>query len=144
MGRSFILLCLISLSCSSTQQRQGIKGQVFWISGNLMPGLENPRSIHAGIQREIFVYQLTTLEQATLMENGFFKDIQTPLVTKVLSKPDGSFKLRLPPGKYSVFVKEEDGLFANLFDKNNAINPVTVKEKQYSWLPINVDYKAAY
>ena len=78
------------------------------------------------------------------MENGFFKDIQTPLVTKVLSKPDGSFKLRLPPGKYSVFVKEEDGLFANLFDKNNAINPVTVKEKQYSWLPINVDYKAAY
>lgn len=144
MGRLFILLCLISWSCASTQQRQGIKGQVFWISGNHLPGLENPRSVHTGIQRELYVYQLTTLNQATQFENGFFKDIETTLVTTTLTKRDGSFKLRLPPGKYSVFVKENEGLFANLFDKHNAINPITVKQKEYSWLPINVDYKAVY
>lgn len=144
MGRSFILLCLISMSCSSTQQRQGIKGQVFWISGNHLPGLDNPRSVHTGIQREVFVYHITKLDQATQIENGFFKEISTELVATTLTKPDGSFKLRLPPGNYSVFVKEKDGLFANLFNKDNAINPITVKERQYSWLPINVDYKAVY
>lgn len=78
------------------------------------------------------------------MENGFFKDIATPLVTSLITNPDGSFKLKLPPGKYSVFVKEDDGLFANLFDKDNSINPVVVKERQYSWLPITVDYNATY
>ncbi len=144
MGRLCILLYLISLSCSTTQQRQGIKGHVFWISGNQLPGTEHKRSAHTGIQREVVIYELTTLEQATLMENGFFKDIKTRLVAIVETNADGSFKLKLPPGTYSVFVREEKGLFANLFNKDNAINPVAVKERQYSWMPINVDYEAAY
>jgi hypothetical protein len=145
MGRlTILLLFLASLSCSSIQQRQGIKGHVFWVTGNQLPGLENSRSAHAGIQREILVYKLTTLRQATRMENGFFKDIETSMVISLVTKPDGSFKLRLPPGNYSIFVKEKEGLFANLFDKDNAINPVVVKDKQYSWLPITVDYEATY
>lgn len=78
------------------------------------------------------------------MENGFFKDIKTRFITSVATKADGSFKLRLPPGNYSVFVREEKGLFANLFNKDNVINPVAVKERQYSWMPINVDYEATY
>lgn len=141
---SFLLLILAIPSCTSTQQRQGIKGHVFWIAGNQLPGPENPRSAHAGIQREILVYEQTTLHEATRLENGFFVDIQTQLIATLMSKPDGSFKLKLPPGKYSVFVREKDGFFANLFDKDNTINPITVKEKQYSWLPINIDYKATY
>lgn len=109
-----------------------------------MPGPENPRSAHSGIQREILVYERTTLQEVTRLENGFFIDIKTHQVAKFMSKRDGSFKLRLPSGQYSIFVKEEGGLFANVFDKDNAINPITVKEKQYSWLPINIDYKATY
>lgn len=139
-----LLLIVLSFACSSYQQRQGIKGQVFWVSGNQLPGPDANRTAHYGVQRELYIHELTTLKQVTMSPDGFFSNIKTKLVAQISTNPDGSFKIRLPPGEYSVFVKEEEGFYANLFDKNNAINPVFVKEKQYAWLPITVDYQAAY
>ena len=91
-----------------------------------------------GIKREVAIYELTTLDNAS-HENGIFKSVPTPLVTSVMTEDDGSFRVKLPPGTYSVFVKEGDGLFANLFEANR-INPVVVKPKQYSWVTITVEY----
>lgn len=140
----FLFILSISTACSSTQHLQGVKGQVFWISGNQMPGPETNRSAQYGVQREIHIYEKTTIQEATMTVDGFFTDIQTRLVTVITSKNDGSFKIKLPAGQYSIFVKEPNGLYANLFDKDNAINLVVVKENQYSWLPITIDYQAAY
>ena len=138
-----ILFVAVIIACTATQQKQGIKGQVFWIAGNQLPGPDATKSAHYGVQRELYIYELTHLSQVTA-KDGFFFDIQTKLISQITTKADGSFLLRLPPGKYSLFVKEEAGLYANLFDENNAINPVTVKERQYAWMPITVDYEAAY
>jgi len=142
--RTFLLTLILFAACHSTQPREGIKGQVFWISGNQLPGPEENHSSHYGIQRQIHIYEVTTIEETKMTPEGFFSDIKTKLITSLTTKPDGSFKVKLPPGKYSIFVQEAEGLYANLFDKNNAINPVVVKERQYSWLPISVDYQAAY
>ncbi len=141
---TMLILLTLFFACSSAQPKQGIKGQVFWISGNQMPGPETKRSPHYGVQRTIHVYELTTIDQVSRSPEGFFSDIQTKLIGTLTTKPDGSFKLKLPPGEYSIFVEEPKGLYANLFDKNNAINAIHVKEKQYSWLPITIDYEAAF
>ncbi len=142
--RGLFLLAVILSTCSTTLPKQGIKGQVLWVSGNQLPGPDSKRTAHYGVQRELHIYELTTTHQATMSPEGFFSNIKTKLVTVVTTKADGSFKLRLPAGKYSVFVKEDKGLFANHFDENNAINLITVKEKQFTWLPISIDYQAAY
>lgn len=144
MRRSIFPLYIVVASCATTQNRQGIKGQVLWVSGNQLPGPGVNRSAHAGVKRELYIYEITTLSQVDQNNEGFYEHIQTPLIATVTTRSDGSFKLKLPPGVYSIFVKEEGGLFANIFDKNNAINPITVKEKQYTWVPITVDYQAAY
>jgi hypothetical protein len=94
-------------------------------------------------RREVHIYTLTYLRDCQ-QDGPFFNSISTQLVTTVPSLPDGTFKVKLPPGTYSVFVKEPKGLFANLFDKESAINPVIVKEKKYSWVTIAIDYEAAY
>lgn len=144
--RKFLVLPIIIIlsACSSVQLRQGIEGQIFWVSGNQMPGPDTRKPSPNGIQRELHIYELTTIEETSLSAEGFFSDIKTKLVAVVSTKEDGSFKLRLPPGKYSIFVKEEAGLFANLFDTNNVINPIVVEDKQYAWLTIKVNYQAAY
>jgi hypothetical protein len=144
MREFLVLLIILITACSPTQLRQGIKGQVFWVAGNQMPGPGAMKRSNHGIQRELYVYELTTLEQATLSSDGFFSNIQTKLVTKISTKADGTFKLRLPTGEYSLFVKEDKGMFANHFDQNNAINPIIIKQKRFAWLPITVDYQAAY
>ncbi len=140
-----LLLVIMAVFCAfgATAQKQGIHGQVFWVSGNQMPGSESILSPNQGAVREILIYEVTSFKDATQV-GPFFRDIKTKLVASTWSKPDGSFKVKLMPGAYSVFTKERNGLYANLFDEKNNINPVIVKPGQYAWKTITIDYEAAY
>jgi hypothetical protein len=144
------LLCVIwilaSICCAppptgspgSTGQslKQGIQGQVFQLPTSADSlAKENPE---AGVQREVHIYELTTLDQ-TSHENGIFRSIPTQKVLSITTRADGRFKVKLPPGTYSVFVQEPGGLFANLFQQNR-INPVVVKPRQYTWISITIEY----
>ncbi len=143
MAKLLLTLLLISIQLSAEAQKQGIKGQVFWLSGNQMPGPGKTKSPQQGIVREIVVYPEIKL-QDTKQTDGFFSEIQSKPIATIFSKADGSFKIKLPPGTYSVFVKENKGLFANLFDGQGIINPITVKLKKYTWITLAVDYEAVY
>lgn len=141
------VLFLLLLGCHppfAHSQNQGIKGQVFWIAENQMPSSEEvKKSPHHGVQRELLIYEETSLDQTT-RDGFFFSEVKTKLVLSFTTKKDGSFKIKLPEGTYSVFVREPNGLYANLFEKDGAINPITVKPKNYAWLTITIDYLAAY
>jgi len=143
MVKLLLSILLVVVQLSAEAQKQGIKGQVFWLSGNQMPGPEKKLPPHQGIVREIIIYPEIKLKD-TKQTDGFFTDIQGNPVATVVSKADGSFKIKLPPGKYSVFIKEPKGLFANLFDGHGIINPIVVKAKQYTWITLTVDYEAVY
>lgn len=94
-----------------------------------------------GMAREIFVYDLATPSDVEL-EDGFFIKVHTKLVARSFCKVDGSFKIKLEPGRYSIFVKEDQGLYANIFDNENHISPITVESKKYSWITISINYKS--
>lgn len=131
------ILQSICIVAAAQTLRQGIQGQVFLVANTLPDSSERTRP-NSGIKREVVIYELTTLDQAS-HENGFFKQVPTAIVLSAMTEDDGSFKVKLPPGTYSVFVKEGDGLYANLFEQNR-INPVVVKPKQYSWVTITIEY----
>ena len=129
------ILASICFASAAQQLKQGIKGQVFLLPTSADSLVKaNPK---AGVQREVHIYELTTLDQAA-HENGIFRSVPTTRVSCILTKKDGSFKVKLPPGTYSVFVKEPNGLFANLFSQNR-INPVVVKPKQFTWITISIE-----
>ncbi len=142
MKFAFCLLLIVS-SLSVFSQKQGLEGQVFWVSGNQMPGPEAVLSPNQGAIREVMIYELTTVSDATQV-GPFFRDIKTRLVVCVQSKADGKFRVKLPEGTYSVFTKERNGLYANLFDEKGNINPVVIKPGQFAWKTITIDYDAAY
>lgn len=123
---------------------QGISGLVLWYEGDLMPGIDKEPVEGKPIQREIYIYWATTMEQAEVHEGTFYSDISTELVLTTSSDEDGKFIVALDPGTYSVFVKESQGLFANRFDQGGIINPVTISQNELVSLSIRVDYKAAY
>jgi hypothetical protein len=144
--RLSILLVVIGslMAIAATAQKQGIKGQVFWVSGNQMPSPDKNKSVpRQGIVREIHIYNAVTLNQ-TRREGSFYKNIDAIRVAKIQSNPDGTFKIKLPPGRYSVFTLEDRGLFANLTDGNGCINCIEVSRKKYTWMTITIDYEAAY
>ncbi len=145
---SVILLSVSSRGCEQTVE-QGLAGQVLWLEGNLMPTIgkeaDSDKAARKGqpVQREIYVYELTSMDEAT-SDGTFFSNIKTELVKTTETNKDGVFAIELPAGRYSVFVKEEQGLFANSFNGEGYINPVEVKEGELTKILIQVNYKAAY
>ncbi len=141
--KSLVCLLLFCTVWTAQAQKQGLQGQVFWVSGNQMPSPDAHLSPNQGTVREVLIYELTNFKDVTQV-GPFFRDVKTKFVASVMSSPDGTFKLKLLPGAYSVFTREKSGLYANLSDDKNNINPVVVKAGQYAWLTITLDYEAAY
>ncbi|MDN3202899.1 carboxypeptidase regulatory-like domain-containing protein [Algoriphagus sediminis] len=128
-------------------ESEGVRGQVFWLEGNQMPTIsEDGSQVRKGkqaIQRTIIIYPLTKLEDAQLVD-GLFKSLATDPIKEVTTDENGNFSLKLEPGAYSFFTKEEEGLFANRFDTEGNIQPVYISKGEWTELEILVDYKAAY
>ncbi|MBL3655274.1 carboxypeptidase regulatory-like domain-containing protein [Fulvivirga sediminis] len=145
---NLLLLCLIYTICSckgtqSETMEQGIKGTVTWSEGNLMPGPGKKSGTNRPVEREIHIYEATKIND-TEHEGTFYKNISTKLAAKVQSNEDGEFMISLPAGKYSIFTKEEKGLFANNTDGQGYIEPVEVKKDQVTEVTININYMAVY
>ena len=135
---------VVELMASNDSINQGICGSIIWKSGNLMPSPDQGVPKPKAVQRELFVYELTNSEQATL-QNGFYKAVVTNLIKSVKSDTEGKFCLALPEGKYSLFVKEGDkGLYANQFDGEGNIFPVKVSKDNLSMIVFTIDYQANY
>ena len=143
MKKLLLVLAFFGFVQFTKGPKEGIQGQVFWLSGNQMPGPGKSIPPQQGVTREIVVYKAAILQE-TEQTDQFFNNVKTELVAKAMSKPDGTFKIKLPPGKYSVFTQETKGLFANVIDKNGCVSCVEVRPKKYSWVAITVDYEAAY
>lgn len=144
-----MLVFSVLLGCKPYQlQGQGIAGQVTWLEGNQMPmvtetGKPDPKAKPKPIQRKVRVYPLVKFADLKL-EDGLFTMIAEKPLAEVESDEKGNFSISLSPGRYSVFIVEEAGLFANVFDGDGNVNPVTVKENEWTLLDVVVNYKAVY
>ncbi|MHA7130818.1 carboxypeptidase regulatory-like domain-containing protein [Algoriphagus namhaensis] len=95
------------------------------------------------VQRKVVFYPLTSLEDAKL-EDGLFRSVEGEPILEVETDEKGNYTAVLPPGNYSVFTQEEGGLFANRFDGEGNIQPVQVKQGEWSKLDITINYKAYF
>lgn len=145
--RRIILIILVSMVVSCQTNRnpaQGITGKILWFEGDLMPGIDKKPVEGIPVKREIYIYKPTLPSQAEALDQVFYTDIQTELVRKTTSDIQGDFRAGLKPGKYSVFVWEPRGLFANRFSGEGYINLVEVREHEMTGIEIRIDYMAAY
>lgn len=106
-------------------------------------GKPDPKAKPKPIQRKVRVYPLVKFADLKL-EDGLFIAIAEKPLAEVESDEKGNFSISLSPGRYSVFIVEEAGLFANVFDGDGNVNPVTVKENEWTLLDVVVNYKAVY
>lgn len=132
------------LAATTARGQQGICGRVVWTAGNQMPGPDGTAGGESQpIQREVFIYEATRPADVSQV-NGFYTRITTRLAAKTMTRKDGTFRVKLPAGTYSVFVREPDGLWANLFDGSGTINPVIVANGEFVTVTVNINYMAAY
>jgi hypothetical protein len=140
----------LASGCKSPKEKtQGIMGQVFWVEGNLMPQVSEdgsgPTEIsnRQSVQRTLKIHSLTHIDQLSIGDY-LIGNIQTREIASIDTEQDGSFRIELPVGKYSLFTVEQEGFFANIFDSENHVNPVEVKSGEWSRYDIVINYKAVY
>lgn len=125
--------------------KQGLQGTIYFWEGNFMPpgtGIITP------VERELRVYEPTTLDQVTRVNTGypgiFASCVNTKLIAKAQSNSEGNFSVYLPPGRYSLMVLEGDVLYVNLFEEAGELFPVEVREGNYEEIEFKIDYLAVY
>ncbi|MEB2784962.1 carboxypeptidase regulatory-like domain-containing protein [Algoriphagus persicinus] len=141
---------LMLFQCAPYQpEGQGVVGLITWLEGNQMPtiavtGKKNKNTkIGEPVKRTLRIYPLMKISDVTL-ENGLFKSVAAKPITEVETDENGQYTVNLSPGRYSFLTVEEGGLFANIFDGEGNIQPVTVKENEWTLLDIVVNYKVVF
>lgn len=131
---------LLMIAVEGLAQKQGIKGQVFR-SPDQSPA--RPSSALAepqfGLVCKVEIYKPTDSSQVTAVAPSVYDSIRSEWVAEAQTKADGSFKVKLPPGDYSVFVKLSNGLYSDQTDQEGHIGLVKVPQKAWSWLPVVVE-----
>jgi len=147
MRTIFALFVFLLMSCIAMKPNpkitQGICGTVLLKQGNQMPAPGRVLSAGQPAIREIAVYQLTNLSEVKT-SGTVFTGIKTAWVAKTSSNAKGYFELDLPIGKYSVFVVEKEGLYANNFNGKGNINPVEVLKDSLTKRDILITNKAVF
>ncbi|MEP2774244.1 MAG: carboxypeptidase regulatory-like domain-containing protein [Fulvivirga sp.] len=141
-----IVLFIAIVGCKNSQTQtlnQGLKGQVLWLEGNFMPG---PGQNKKGepVEREIYIYDVINAKDLQEKGNKLYEMPDQEPIAIAQSNSDGLFEVSLPAGRYSVFTKEEEGLFANAFDGEMNLNPITVEAQKFKEVILKINYKAAY
>lgn len=155
MNRIFPLFLALTTVFTFTQckpyqpEGQGITGQITWLEGNHMPtisesGTESKNDPKGKpVKRTIRIYPLLKISDMRL-EDGLFKSVNAKPITEIETDESGKYSIQLSPGRYSVFTVEEDGLFANTFDGEGNVQPVTVKQGEWTLVDIVINYKAVF
>ena len=121
---------------------QGIWGDVWFWTGDFQPIC--PTGEVTAVTREIRIHELTRYDDVEIEDFVFYYNIQTELIASVWSDSLGFFEVELEPGTYSIFVVENDMLYANSWDVQGYIFPVDVWEGEVTGIQINIDYLATY
>jgi hypothetical protein len=152
-----LLLCLIAISlvalsgCAGgdismphdTQGQvtitQGLWGNVWFWEGNFMPGTSADGSVKP-VVREVLIYEPTKMEPGT--PGPLFNSISTKLIATTTSNASGFFQISLPPGDYSVFVKEGSQYYAGGGDGEGYLMRRTVAPGAVTKVQVDITYKA--
>lgn len=142
-----IILTLVAIiSCSmqkNKQVSQGIEGHIIRVSGNQMPMKGRPAAKGKGIIAEVFIYTATTVQQAQ-GQMPLFNQINGKAVVHTKSDSTGNYKVALPAGKYSVFIKTNGQFFAAETDGQGILNPAEVTTGQVTRRDITFNIGVAY
>lgn len=120
---------------------QGVWGNVWFWKGNFQPW--NPTGTVIAVERQVLIYKPTPFDSVTMADMVFYRTIRTKLIAATASNRTGFFQQELPPGNYSVFVKE-DSLFWMGVGNSIGIGGFTVWPDSVTKIQININYAAGY
>jgi hypothetical protein len=136
--RFSLLVCLAPILMGFCIPPQGIKGFVLLKKNASMPlkGLVKHKGLP--ISTVIYVYEEANLNQLIAQEGNYAKGIQAKLIKQVRSDKAGKFKLKLAPGKYTIVLGYQEGIYIPFFSGNTGLAFVEVSAHQWQEIDLTI------
>ena len=136
--RFIFIVCLVPMLMGFCILPQGIQGHVLLEKNATMPlkGIAMQKGLP--ISTMVYVYEASNVDQLIAQEGHYAKGIQAKMIKQVRSDKAGKFKLRLAPGKYTIVLGYQDGIFIPFFSGNTGLAFVEVTQHQFKEIDLRI------
>jgi hypothetical protein len=123
---------------------QGIKGHILLENNTSMPMKGSPIQKGVPIATMVYIYEAANTNQLIGQEGNYAKGIAARLIKQVRSNNTGKFKLRLAPGKYSIVLGYQEGVYIPYFSGNAGVAFVEVLKGQFQEIDLSIIASSIY
>ncbi len=136
--RWFLLIAFVPFLMGFCIRSQGIKGHVLLQKDATMPLKGQSRQKGRPFSTMIYVYEAAQVNQLIVQQGNFAKGVQAKLIKQVQSDINGKYKLRLSPGKYTIVLGYQEGIYIPFFSGNTGVAFVEVLKHQYQEIDLTI------
>jgi hypothetical protein len=117
--------------------KQGIRGCVYELKGNLMPGPGTSKKPPRGIPASVYIFPLVNIGQAEQGEKAsFYKAVHARPVKVAEADSTGYFEASLDTGEYSLFIKVNKTYYSGIRDQYDHLTPVKVYSSRQTYVEL--------
>ena len=142
--RFSFLVCLAPMLMGFCILPQGIKGHVLLDNNTSMPLKGSAKQKGRPIATMVYIYEAANMNQLIGQEGNYAKGIKARLIKQVRSNNAGKFKLRLAPGKYSIVLGYQEGIYIPYFSGNTGLAFIEVMKHQYQEIDLSIIASSIY
>jgi hypothetical protein len=142
--RFSFLVCLAPMLMGFCILPQGIKGHVLLDNNTSMPLKGSAKQKGRPIATMVYIYEAANMNQLIGQEGNYAKGIQAKMIKQVRSDKAGKFKLRLAPGKYSIVLGYQEGIYIPYFSGNTGLAFIEVMKHQYQEIDLSIIASSIY
>ena len=136
--RFIFIVCLVPMLMGFCILPQGIQGHVLLEKNATMPlkGIAIQKGLP--ISTMVYVYEASNVDQLIAQEGHYAKGIQAKMIKQVRSDKAGKFKFRLAPGKYTIVLGYQDGIYIPFFSGNTGVAFTEVSKHQFQEIDLRI------
>lgn len=132
------LICLAPMLMGFCILIQGISGHVLLEKNTTMPLKGVPNQKGLPISTMVYVYEAANVDQLIEQQGKYAKGIKAKMIKQVRSDKSGKFKLRLSPGKYTIVLGYQEGIYIPFFSGNTGVAFVEVFKHQFQEIDLRI------
>jgi hypothetical protein len=142
--KSILFLCLALMLMGFCLLTQGIRGHVLLENNTSMPLKGSSKQQGRPIATVVYIYETANVNQLIGQEGNYAKGIEARLIKQVRSNNAGQFKIRLAPGKYSIVLGYQEGIYIPFFSGNTGVAFVEVSKHHYQEIDLRIIASSIY
>ena len=136
--RFIFIVCLVPMLMGFCILPQGIQGHVLLEKNATMPLKGKTKQKGLPISTMVYVYEAANVDQLIAQEGNYAKEIEAKMIKQVRSDKAGKFKLRLAPGKYTIVLGYQDGIYIPFFSGNTGVAFTEVSKHQFQEIDLRI------